>query len=205
MEKKDIFTLHLIETTDEMNDLYDASLTSEYDSEADAQKAATELAIGLNKSYPDKCFCISVMAGEYRTENGNVYGNPEAIWTISSLSKEETIKKRKEAYFSNPEVDAYAVMVKNWDVIKQTLNPHTKEVSFEVDGTFETRDDAMTHVRKAFISIMEKKGSPNNTTETDWYIHATYRNSWGYCWVVINTSTESEKWHKYMKESVFYL
>lgn len=203
MKKQEIFTLHLLETTDECNDYFDERLTSEYGTLEEAQKNAMELAKELSVSEPGYCFCISVVAGEYRNERGDIWGNPDDVWTISSRSKEATIKARKEAYFSNPEVDAYAVCVKNWDVIKQTYNEKGKNTLYKVDSSFETLDDAMEYIYGEYIPLIKAEVRPWDIKVGDWFIRCQYKDGNGICWLAVNTVTEQDKWHQWMNTPVF--
>ena len=53
--------------------------------------------------------CITVYGGEYKTLDGNFYGEPVDIWTISNKSKEETVIGRRNAGYVSEEVNEYAL------------------------------------------------------------------------------------------------
>ena len=79
-----------------------------YYSEEEAVEAAREWCSELT-SDDEPLICITVYGGEYKTPDGNFYGEPFDIWTISNKSKEETVIGRRNAGYVSEEVDEYAL------------------------------------------------------------------------------------------------
>ena len=106
--KTPIFTISAIDIDfdvpyEEMK--YDGQI---YYSEEEAMEAAREWCSELTG--PDEpLICITVYAGEYKTPDGNFWGEPYDIWTISNKSKEETVIGRRNAGYVSEEVDEYAL------------------------------------------------------------------------------------------------
>lgn len=100
-----IFTLSVTNLGIE-EEIFDARAVVEYESEEAAVKAARELAGDLASSCDDVCQ-VTVYSGEYRTPEGNVYGETYDILTISSKSKKKTMEARKKAGYVQLEVNEY--------------------------------------------------------------------------------------------------
>ena len=83
----------------------DASTWSTYYSVEEAIAAAKELARELSNSA--EVYNIYVMAGEYETSSGDVFGDPEAIYSISSADVNRTKTSRKNAGYTRHDVDDY--------------------------------------------------------------------------------------------------
>lgn len=104
-ENKDLYTLDVfnIEADEGIDDMRYAGAA--YETFDDALEAARECA----RSYADcgEVVEVSIMSGEFETPSGNIFGDPEAIYTISNSDEETTMNARKEAGFATPEVDEY--------------------------------------------------------------------------------------------------
>jgi hypothetical protein len=104
-QRTPIFTLNAVDlTTDEGFD--DMKYTSQtYYSEEEAIEAAKEMA---NKySGWDGIINISVMAGEYELPSGDVYGEHDAIYTVSNKDEETTRSAREKSGYVRHDVDNY--------------------------------------------------------------------------------------------------
>ena len=103
-DNKDVYTLDVfnVEADEGIDDM---RFAGGYESFDDAVDAARECA----RSYADcgEVVCVSVMGGEYETPSGNVFGDPEALYTVSNSDEETTMSAREEAGFVTPEVDEY--------------------------------------------------------------------------------------------------
>lgn len=104
-ENKDLYTLDVfnVEADEGIDDMRYAGAT--YETFDDALEAARECA----RSYADcgEVVEVSIMSGEFETPSGNIFGDPEVIYTISNSDEETTMNARKEAGFATPEVDEY--------------------------------------------------------------------------------------------------
>ena len=104
--RKEIFTISAMNLTiEEGIDLlpYTGKIYfSEEECVEDARNAAKECV-----SWPD-VIEFSVMAGEYQTESGNVFGDPFVVFTISSSDKWTTKSLREKCGYCSLFVDEYA-------------------------------------------------------------------------------------------------
>lgn len=103
-ERYEIFTLNIFDIENE-NSIDDMQYTRNYESADEAIQAAREVA----QKYADYDSVINVfvMAGEYTDENGNIFGEPDAIYCISNKDKRTTMIARKNAGYSFLESDEY--------------------------------------------------------------------------------------------------
>ena len=103
--KRDIFTLNILDIIKEES-IDDMQYTrGTYYTLDDAIDAAKEIA--RHHADYETVVNIFVMAGEYETETGDVYGEPEAIYCISNKGRKETAMARKKAGYSRLDVDDY--------------------------------------------------------------------------------------------------
>ena len=104
-ENKDLYTLDVfnVEADEGIDDMRYAGAA--YETFDDALEAARECA----RSYADcgEVVEVSIMSGEFETPSGDIFGDPEVIYTISNSDKETTMNARHEAGFATPEVDEY--------------------------------------------------------------------------------------------------
>ena len=104
-ENKDLYTLDVfnVEADEGIDDMKYAGAA--YETFDDALEAARECA----RSYADcgEVVEVSIMSGEFETPSGDIFGDPEVIYTISNSDKETTMNARHEAGFATPEVDEY--------------------------------------------------------------------------------------------------
>lgn len=103
--KKDIFTIHVFNVTnDEGVDEFKYSSQTYY-SEDSAIKAARKCA----KEFvgDDDVIQVGVCSGEYEDGNGNVYGEPDEIYTISNKDEKTTKEARKKSGYTRLDVDEY--------------------------------------------------------------------------------------------------
>lgn len=105
-EKKEVFTINAFDIENE-EDVTEMKYSVDYYSEDEAVEAAREMA----KDFIDfgSVVMVSVFAGEYEDENGNVFGDPEAIYTISNSDRETTSIARKAAGYVSEYVDEYVI------------------------------------------------------------------------------------------------
>ena len=103
--KTKIFTISATNLKTE-EEVYDVLAVVDYFSEDSAIAAARELAEKCNVNYGEVCN-VTVYAGEYKTESGDILGEPMDVYTISSKSKEATIEARKRAGYVSLEVNEY--------------------------------------------------------------------------------------------------
>ena len=105
--KKDVFTVSAFDIESE-EDVSDMKVCGQiyYDID-DAIAAATELA----QSFVNygSVVMVTVFAGEYEKDNGDIFGEPEAIYAISNSDKRTTAIARKRCGYVRSDVDAYAV------------------------------------------------------------------------------------------------
>lgn len=106
MKKKEVFSINASDITEQVDDFHCKQTSHIYYSFDEAVEAAREVAVELHHSYP-QCWCVYVMVGEYETGDGNIYGEPEAIYSISSQYPAETIEARREANYIRHTVDEY--------------------------------------------------------------------------------------------------
>lgn len=103
-ERHEIFTLDIFDIENE-NGIDDMQYARDYESEDEAIQAAREVA----QKYADMDTVINVfvMAGEYMDAQGNVLGEPDAIYCVSNKDRETTMQARTNAGYSNPEANEY--------------------------------------------------------------------------------------------------
>lgn len=105
-DRKDVYTIDVfnVEADEGIDDM--RYTTKTYESFDDAVEDARECA----RSYADcgEVVCVSVMGGEFETPSGDIFGDPEVIYTISNSDEETTMSAREEAGFATAEVDEYA-------------------------------------------------------------------------------------------------
>ena len=103
-DNKDIYTIDVF-NIDADEGIDDMRYAAAYESFDEALEAARECA----RSYADcgDVVCVGIMSGEYETPSGNIFGDPEVIYTISNSDEETTMNARKEAGFTTAEVDEY--------------------------------------------------------------------------------------------------
>lgn len=105
VEKTPIFGVHGVNITQDEG-YEDYRITSgTYYSEDEAIEAAREAARSV-ADYED-VIEFWVIAGEYETPSGDVYGEPDAIYSISNKDEATTIAARKQAGFSRQGADEY--------------------------------------------------------------------------------------------------
>ena len=99
--------IYTIGATDIMaEESYECAITwAEYGDIDVAISKAIDLAREL--STDNEIYNVSVYGGEYKDDNGNVFGEPYDMFTISSKDKDTTIKARTEMNYCKGEVDAY--------------------------------------------------------------------------------------------------
>lgn len=106
-DKKEVFTVSAfdIENEEDVSDMRYCGQTY-YDID-DAIASATEFAQSLIDY--DSVVMVTVYAGEYQAESGDIFGEPQDVYTISNSDKRTTAIARKEAGYVNSKVDDYAV------------------------------------------------------------------------------------------------
>ena len=105
--RKEVFTIDAfdIEKEEDVSDMqYCGKIYYDID---DAIASATEFA----QSFVDygSVVMVSVYAGEYQTESGDIFGEPIDVYTISNSDKRTTSIARKRAGYVGLEVDDYAI------------------------------------------------------------------------------------------------
>lgn len=80
-----------------------------YCSAEEAIDAAVEMAKELNIDYPEDIVIVTVMAGEYETENGDIFGEPYDIYAVSSRGVFETQLARTKHGYVSAKVDGYII------------------------------------------------------------------------------------------------
>jgi hypothetical protein len=126
-QRTPIFTLNAIDlTTDEgIDDMQYTTKT--YYSEDEAIEAAKEMA---NKySDWDGVINIFIMAGEYELPSGDVYGEPDAIYTVSNKDEETTRSAREKSGYTRHDVDGYPNLNESQlrKIIKESIKKVLKE------------------------------------------------------------------------------
>lgn len=104
--RKSIFTIDAtyIETEDPVDDM---SIATTFYDEDEAIEAARNFARDMIGA--DGGVVITyVYSGEYETPNGDIYGDPEAFYSISNSNEEETAAAMKAAGFVSTGCDEYA-------------------------------------------------------------------------------------------------
>lgn len=71
---------------------------------------AIEDAENIAREYSDDSdvILVSVMGGEYETQSGDIYGEPDAIYTASNKDERTTMMSRKQNGYVSAGVDFYA-------------------------------------------------------------------------------------------------
>lgn len=105
MKKQDIFTISITDETEDGNPIYDGFSCSEYETEDDAINSARDAALEYS-SYVS-VIIVTVNGGEYKTETGDVYGEPFSIYSISNKDIETTKKTLESNGYSTPYADEY--------------------------------------------------------------------------------------------------
>ena len=103
--KKEIFTINVfnVDKEEDVTPMYCAVPYYDIDETIEmAERQAESL------TDDDDLIEVRVMAGEYENENGEIWGEPEVIYTASNSSKEHTMEIRKEQGYCSLEVDYYA-------------------------------------------------------------------------------------------------
>lgn len=106
-DKKEVFTISAydIENDEDVSDMQHCGQT--YYNLDDAIDSATEFAQCLTNY--GSVVMVTVYAGEYQTEDGNIFGEPQDVYTISNSDRRTTAIARKRADYVTSEVDDYAV------------------------------------------------------------------------------------------------
>lgn len=106
-ENREIFTLDVFDlTNDEAKDDFQVTSRIYYDLDEAilaAQTAAREY------SEDDDVIEVDVMRGEYENPNGEIYGEPDVIFTASNKDKRSTAIARGKAGYTSLKVDFYAL------------------------------------------------------------------------------------------------
>lgn len=128
-QRTPIFTLNAIDLTtdDGIDDMQYTSQT--YYSEDEAIEAAKEMA---NKySDWDTVINISVMAGEYEMPSGDVYGEPDDIYTVSNKDMEQTSAAREKSGYVRHDVDGYPNLNESQlrKIIQESINGILNEIT----------------------------------------------------------------------------
>lgn len=105
-DKKEVYTISAydIENDEDVSDMQHCGQTY-YDID-DAIDSATEFAQSLIDY--GSVVMVTVYAGEYQTEDGNIFGEPQDVYTISNSDRRTTAIARKQAGYVNIKVDDYA-------------------------------------------------------------------------------------------------
>lgn len=101
-KSKEVYTVNLYNITE---DEPIETVLPNYYSEGDAIKIAIECLHDFDPT--DDVIEATVFAGEYEDENGDVYGEPTDIYTISNQDRETTMQARKKAGYTQLEVNRY--------------------------------------------------------------------------------------------------
>lgn len=101
---EDVYTIDIFDINNEES-IYDMRYAVDYATTDEAINAARQAA----KQYSnyDDVINVFVMAGEYKDANGNVFGEPDAIYCISNKDKNTTIEARRKAGYTRAEADEY--------------------------------------------------------------------------------------------------
>lgn len=105
--KREIFTVDAFDIENEI-DVCDMQYCGQiYYNIDEAIKAAKKLAQDLIDY--ENVAIVTVYGGEYETDNGNIFGDPQDVYSISNSDKETTMFTREQCGYVNPEVNDYAV------------------------------------------------------------------------------------------------
>ena len=104
---KEVFTISAfdIESEEDVSDMQYCSPT--YYSVDDAIDTARMFAKSLASD--DRVIMVTVYAGEYENGNGDIFGEPQDIYTISNKDRRTTAIARKRCGYASEKVDEYAV------------------------------------------------------------------------------------------------
>lgn len=109
--RKAVFTVSVSDITETVT--YEDELTVvQYESAEEAMESARIVATILSVSYR-QVFSVTVFRDGFVDRWGNVQGEPCEIYTISSRSKGETMRARRNAGYVSLEVDEYTDIVPN--------------------------------------------------------------------------------------------
>lgn len=105
--RREVFTISAfnIENEEDVSDMQYCGQTY-YDID-DAIVSATEFAQSLIDY--GSVVMVTVYAGEHQTESGDIFGEPQDVYTISNSDRRTTAIARKKCGYSRSDVDAYAV------------------------------------------------------------------------------------------------
>lgn len=102
--KEEIFTVDAFDITAQEG-IDDIQYSVDYSSEEEALRAANEM-IREYALYPD-VINVSVYAGEYKNEKGEIWGERFDIYTVSNKDKETTMKAHQKYGYVRLDVDEY--------------------------------------------------------------------------------------------------
>lgn len=108
--KKDVFTIDVFNVNFETDITPVCLLIPFYDLDKAINKAKLQAEL---LSDADDVIEVRVMAGEYENEKGEIWGEPEVVFTASNSTKEQTMNARKEQGYCSLEVDYYARILIN--------------------------------------------------------------------------------------------
>ena len=105
-ENREVFTINAfsIESESSIDEVQYQGPT--YYSIDDAIDAARELAVSLIDY--DETVIVTVYAGEYEKSNGDIYGEPVDVYTISNRDRKSTAIARRQSGYSSDKVNEYA-------------------------------------------------------------------------------------------------
>lgn len=105
--RKEVFTISAfnIENEEDVSDMRYCGQT--YYNIDDAIASATEFAQSLIDY--GSVVMVTVYAGEYQTESGDIFGEPQDVYTISNNDRRTTAIARKKAGYVTDKVNDYAI------------------------------------------------------------------------------------------------
>lgn len=105
--RKEVFTISAfnIENEEDVSDMQYCGQT--YYNIDDAIASATEFAQSLIDY--GSVVMVTVYAGEYQTESGDIFGEPQDVYTISNSDRRTTAIARKKAGYVTDKVNDYAI------------------------------------------------------------------------------------------------
>jgi len=105
--RKEVFTISAfnIENEEDVSDMRYCGQT--YYNIDDAIASATEFAQSLIDY--GSVVMVTVYAGEYQTESGDIFGEPQDVYTISNSDRRTTAIARKKAGYVTDKVNDYAI------------------------------------------------------------------------------------------------
>lgn len=108
MKVRDIYTIDCVELTEDV--CYECPTTwTTFDNLDDAIGEAQTLAKILSESDGEEVYNIFVNCGEWEDEFGNIFGEQESVYCVSSANKERTMAMREECGYANYECDEYII------------------------------------------------------------------------------------------------